>query len=196
MLSGECTYQGNGADWSVYADPNRPTTTSWGYPVNWYANYANAEQVTYTSSDAVTNWGVWNYQYCITVGGTEVGLSPEEALRLQQQAVREARDAHQQNVLAMQKAEELLLLHLTPEQQKSYKSKGYFETAVNDKRYRLYKGRSGNIKLLNKENKEVQSMCVHPCDSIPDHDTVLAQLLALHTNESLLVRTANITRLV
>lgn len=97
---------------------------------------------------------------------------------------------------AITRAEELLFMMLSDTQKKQYKEKGFFETEVNDKKYRLYKGRAGNIKRLNKNGQEEVSMCVHPADYLPDADNVLAQYLALHTDEAALLRTANHTRLL
>ena len=37
--------------------------------------------------------------------------------------------------------------------------------------------------------------CIHPDEMVPDHDTMLAQLLWLKCNEAEFLRVANITRL-
>lgn len=79
------------------------------------------------------------------------------------------------------RAEELLLMFLSSEQKRQY---------------RLYKGRAGNVRKLTTDGREEIKMCVHPEPYLPDHDNVLAQFLALHTDEAALVRTANQTRLI
>jgi hypothetical protein len=166
------------------------------YASNYTEVWAGWNQAYATTT--VCNDVVWvNWQYCVTGGQATLYSQPsyvqptpeEQALRAQQAAKRE-----EEQKLALAKAEELLFLFLTDEQKKSYKEKRYFETEVNDTKYRIYKGRGGNIKKI-VDGKEVVSMCVHVADYIPDDDNVLGQLLALHTDAAQLERTANHTRL-
>ena len=87
------------------------------------------------------------------------------------------------------------MLYLTDEQKASYKEKGYFETATNDRRYRLYRGSHGNIKEIDEKGKEIARLCVN-AEGVPHSDNVLAQLLALMTDENYLRSRANRTRLI
>ena len=97
--------------------------------------------------------------------------------------------------VAESRAEELLFAHISEQQKKQYLELGYFETEVNDKLYRIKKGRSGNVKLVEK-GKEVLSYCIHPVDHTPNADAMLAQLLMLKTDEERFIKTANRTVLL
>ena len=150
-------------------------------------------------------WVQWNQGLGTQTGVYYAVAAPHRAPTAEERAVwarqeeegrLAARKLEQERQEARQRAEELLFLMLSPEQQKQYKEKGYFETEVNDNRYRLYKGRSGNIKKLNKQGREEVSLCVHPVEWTPDEDTLLAQFLALHSDEASLLGTANHTRLI
>lgn len=155
--------------------------------VYWNQQYAtsSSQTIIYTVTDV---WGAWNTNVVMVNG-----MQPTVEL-LAEQTLRAAEDAAARES-ADQRAEELLFLFLTPEQRQEYKSKGYFETSVNDTRYRINKGRAGNIFKLDGKGKATVRMCVHPSDYLPDGDNVLAQFLALHSDAAQLERTANQTRL-
>lgn len=157
-------------------------------------------------------WPAWNQYYTDSTGGTQAVTVSYNGNQLwvnwneayQPAVVRQQIDpdaAYNAHVAAQEKkrleaeerAEELLMLYLTPEQRKSYKAKGYFETDVNDRRYRLYKGSHGNIRQLDKKGKEVARWCVN-AEGVPHSDNVLAQFLALTTDEQYIMQKANITR--
>lgn len=92
---------------------------------------------------------------------------------------------------AEERAERLLDRHLTENQRKTWKKAKviYLETAR--RRYRIHKGRTGNIRVVDKNDKAIQSWCVHPAEAVPDCDTVLAQILHLQNDEEGLERLAN-----
>ena len=96
---------------------------------------------------------------------------------------------------AWMKAESLLFTILKPEQVKQYTDHGYFETEVDDRIYRIKKGRSGNVFLV-KDGKEVARYCAHPAEWTPDPDVMISQLLMLKTNEKRFLQTANRTQLL
>jgi len=93
---------------------------------------------------------------------------------------------------ASKRAEDLLLLHLDDKEKKQYLELGYFETIVNDKTYRINKGRAGNVYLVEK-GKTIYRYCAHPREYSPEQDAMLAQLLMLRTDEERFLRTANRT---
>jgi hypothetical protein len=121
----------------------------------------------------------------------------EIALRIAQQEEENERykKALEQKLKAEARADELLLLFLNEEQKKQYKELGYFETEVNDTRYRLHRGRAGNVYKIDSKGKPVEQLCIHPKEWLPDSDNVLAQFLALTTDPVEFERTANHTRL-
>jgi len=168
----------------------------WGY---WNQGYAASGSQTVTVKYEMGQWVEWNQMYVNSIQGQAVAhpVTPADV-----QAQRARQDAYQQQIreneekkrIAEEKAEALLMLYLTDEQKKSYKEHGHFETQVNDRRYRLRKGSHGNVRELDKTGKEVASLCVN-VQGVPYSDNVLAQFLALHTDEDYLRRTANHTRL-
>jgi hypothetical protein len=145
------------------------------------------------------DWNYWNYQvqyqyqaqyngnnYYGNYDGT-YSLPPETP---EQKLAREEQE--QRRVVAATRAEELLLLHLSEDQQKQYLEKGYFETIVNDKTYRINKGRAGNVYLI-EGGKTKYKYCAHPSAYTPEQDAMLAQLLMLKTDEERFIKTANKT---
>ena len=105
------------------------------------------------------------------------------------------KECEEKRVVAVKRAESLLFTILKPEQVKQYTDHGYFETEVDDRIYRIKKGRSGNVFLV-KDGKEVARYCAHPKDWTPDQDVMISQLLMLKTNEKRFLQTANRTQLL
>lgn len=58
-------------------------------------------------------------------------------------------------------------------------------------RYRIRKGRVGNVDVVSKEGRVTHALCAHPMIAVPDFDTMLAQKLALETDDESFCRTAN-----
>jgi hypothetical protein len=94
--------------------------------------------------------------------------------------------------VAESKAEQLLMLVLSDKEQEQYRELGYIETAIDDKVYRIKKGRSGNVFELDK-GVEKARYCIHPAMQVPDQDTMIAQLLMLRNNREEFLKTANRT---
>lgn len=200
-------YVGNWA--SNVTASSAPTQTVW---INW--NQAQGQAAATGSAQTITfqtvtmdPWTAWNdaYLYFTPQGHYAVGLgqrqaqgqaqlTPEQAEAHRQAALQSAHEAEARRKSAEQKAEELLMLYLTEEQKKSYKEKGYFETATDVRRYRLHRGSHGNIREIDDKGKEVARLCVN-CEGVPYSDNVLAQLLALMTDENYLLSRANRTPL-
>lgn len=93
---------------------------------------------------------------------------------------------------AKKKALTLLRENLSRKQWTSYKSLGYFEViSQNGNVYRIYEGRSRNIKLI-RDGKAVTTICAHPKMQVPNGDTLLAQKLMLECAEQEFLNIANI----
>lgn len=123
-------------------------------------------------------------------------VSPEELAR--QAAIRaeyETRIAVETAArkLAEAKAEILLRQLLTPEQKEDLEKKNCFYLHTAGKRFRIDRGRTGNVKLVDDKNEVVESYCIHPNIACPDADTMLAQKLLLETDLEKFERVANIT---
>lgn len=127
-------------------------------------------------------------------------ITPEQARELGRQA-RATMEAHRvkadgERSLARDKARQILLRHLTDRQQVDLASNGYFELALVRKsgervRYRIHRGRAGNVRRLDEQGREVRRYCIHPVIACPDEDTMLTQKLWLENDEELFLRTAN-----
>jgi len=141
---------------------------------------------TYTDT-CVTTWANWNVKY-VNEYRQEV-VSQEEIARREviQKARAQAREA------AKIRAEELLLITLTPEQREQYAKHGYFETEVNDRRFRI-RGHSysGNVEEL-RAGKIIASYCCHLTGDQPVADHLIAQKLMIESRLEEFLRLANRT---
>lgn len=167
----------------------------------WNANYATANQLgtatqlsmggnlTAGTGEQAMVWQNWNVIYECQVVTTAASV---QVGRVDSNEIAAARDAERK--AAESRAEELLLLMLTDEQKKQYREYGYFETVVDDRRFRIEKGRAGNVYELESGTKR-RKYCCHPADYIPDADTMLAQKLMIEHELDRFQRTANITLL-
>jgi hypothetical protein len=118
----------------------------------------------------------------------------EEERRLAAQAAAQAAEAKRKE--AHDRAEQLLLAHLSPEQERAWKEeRAIFVTGQSGRRYQIKDGRAGNITEFDAAGKAIARLCVHVGPMCPNPDNVLAQKLALEFHEETLRRTANISRL-
>jgi hypothetical protein len=144
---------------------------------NWYTvNCVSSSISSITSINYVTVPVTWSTTGCNH-------YYPVQIIPVQISAEREA---------ARLRAEELLLTMLTAEQIVQYRAHGCFETPINDKIYRIRRGRTNNVELL-EDGKAKYRYCVHPESWTPDPDVMLVQLLMLHTDEAEFLRLANRT---
>ena len=93
---------------------------------------------------------------------------------------------------AEQRARQLLLIALDRDQRRDLARYDYFYTNVGPRRYKIAKGRSGNVHLVDREGNELVRYCAHPSEMVPDYDTMLAQLLTLRHNEAGFLAIANV----
>jgi hypothetical protein len=159
----------------------------------WYQWHQEATGGTMTTANQTCTQQIWA-DWCVSASNVQVQgawIDPDAVAA----AAKRQKEEQKRLADAKKQAEELLFLFLTPEQREQYKKQGYFETEINDSRYRIHAGRAGNIRKLDKNGKPSVQYCVHPNDWLPDADNVLAQFLALHHDEAALLRTANATPL-
>jgi hypothetical protein len=140
---------------------------------------------------------VYNYMYSPNVAVNYINLNctVEETAEQKASRIQLEAEAAIKRKAAESRAEELLIACLTEEQIKQYQQHGYFETDVNDKKYRINKGRSGNVYLI-EAGKPKYKYCAHPHTMTPDQDVMLSQLLMLKTDEARFLATANRTQLM
>lgn len=156
--------------WSVWIDGTSATSTDnavWGMWVN-------------ESGTSVTSC---NELSCATVITELRELTPEELERREQ-------------IEADEKAEGLLRSMLTQEQLDQFDAMAAFEVTTERARYRIERGRSGNVKELDVDGQVVASYCIHPRERVPNADTMLAQKLILESDEAEFLRVANKTQIM
>lgn len=91
------------------------------------------------------------------------------------------------------RAMDLLKSCLNNEQRDSLeKSKFFYVTAPSGRKYRIDEGTHGNLKVVNKEGRVIERLCVQP-NNVPAGDAMLVQKLMIETAEDALRRHANIT---
>lgn len=182
-------------------------TTSGATTVGDYWPIWNQTAATITTS-ATNYWPVWNEVYGnrwwreTLRGGTLKPISAEQraAWREREREIEErAAKERERRKAAEQKAEDLLLANLSPEQVDEYKRMKRFSVHLPDgKVYRIRKGFAGNVELVKPGEggriERLENLCIHPAERIPDQDNMLAQKLLLEANEPEFRRIANITR--
>lgn len=134
------------------------------------------------------------YQYNVggLAGNTVVNnvqttpLTPEQQARL----TREMEERRAKAAAATSRAEELMFMFIGEERKKKYIEAGHFEILVNGRVYRIQKGRSMNVVLLENGQPKMK-YCAHPGDYVPDPDTMLAQYLMLTSDEKRFLSIAN-----
>ena len=161
-----------------------------------WANWVNGSNTITTTGSLA--WANWN-----NTSNSSITLHPEtpEQVTTRNQRYENERkiraEEDQKRIRAEERATQLLVSVLSEEQCKDFAAHGYFFVdAPSGRRYRIDKGRSGNIKVIDRVTGVwTESLCVHQRDSIPIPDTMLMQKLLLETGaEEELRRVANITR--
>lgn len=94
---------------------------------------------------------------------------------------------------AEKRAEELLLTLLNEEQKRQFKSENAFVVhGRSGLRYRIRRGRVGNVDVIERDGRLRHRLCAHPIDNVPNCDTMAAQKLMLECDDLDFARRANI----
>lgn len=186
--------------WRTWVESSASVTALDG---NWcHTNYPEVHMLGTSATNQV--WTVWASQTALS--GTVMVRRPandHRVLTSEQRAAQAAREAEltvkyerekTARILAEQKAEILLRQMLTPEQKESLEQKKCFFLHTPDgKKFRIDRGRTGNVKLVNARDEVIESYCIHPKIACPDADTMLAQKLLIETDLEQFERVANIS---
>lgn len=93
---------------------------------------------------------------------------------------------------ADKKAEVLLRGILTPQQIADYEQHKRFDVvSQSGKVYRLNRGVVRNVVLLDASGKSVRGFCIHPRETVPVADVLVAQKLLIEADEKRFLETAN-----
>lgn len=175
-------------------------TTSGSTTLTFGSTAASTNSLTMDST-AVT-WGNWTTQNMVHIWSaweqTRELTQEERAARAQRLAATEQRD----RALAVEQAAararaEILLKESLSDAQRAELAKSHafhLETVQPDgsrKRYRIRRGRSGNVDQVDAQGKVLRSFCIHPIMPVPDADTMLAQKLLLEADEATFLSVAN-----
>lgn len=189
--------------WLQWVSSNYVTSAT----TNVYTTYTDPN----TANDSVTTWRLWISSGTTTASPqawqptAEYGRTEETA---EARAIREwlwAEDAYVRRWLdaesrwqrqqASERAEMLLLEHLSEQQRAEWRENGYFTVVGGSgRRYRIKRGRQHNIDELDSNGRRIANLCGHVGDAVPDEDNVLIQKLMLETDEEQFRRIANISR--
>lgn len=155
---------------------------------------------TYVTGTAGTS-GIWDWSDYGCRLAPQLRSPEQEALHAQRLERQER--ARVARTVATNRAVELLLSLLSPEQRASYERDRSF-TVIGSAGgiYRIRPGVMGNVDWIDPANsgREIAGvLCAHPQlwtsdGSLPDPDVALAQMLALTTDEADFVATANVHR--
>ena len=156
---------------------------------------------TTTGINSSTVWSSWNRGFVNTPArvygfpAVHRELTDEEkAARAAEEEVRrieyEARQVEQ--TAANANAKKLLLSILNEDQKRDWAAHGHFYLHVEDRKYRIKRGRSGNVELVDPQtNEPLERFCAHPSQAVPDEDTAVAQMMYLLYDERRFIGLAN-----
>lgn len=180
---------------SVCWDCWNSTATATTIPV-WDQWIASTATNTYTTQA----WKSWNtlgsQKPCPNYAAQQQQL---EAIRLEQERQMnryrvEVAAVEAKRAAAEKRAGVLLESVLSPQECKRLADSGYFIVRGRSGcRYRIRRGRSGNIDVVDKEGFITARLCAHPVLHVPDSDTMLAQKLMLEHDEAAFLKVANRT---
>jgi len=114
--------------------------------------------------------------------------------RLVEQRMQQQREDQRRLVAASDRAGELLLNHLTPQQRETYAKNGWFivEGGKTKTKYRIRGGTLvANIDVLDRRDRSTHRLCGHAQSHIPMGDQLLAQKIMLELAEDEFLRLAN-----
>lgn len=186
--------------WSIW-NSSTYTTTSITCPndtFSYWCTNGTATTTTSTSSASTTVWVAWNevYEDYRVLNAQPAYVASAEEIRASQRREEELRErekeARRKQKEAEDRAEKLLLENLDLKQRLDYRERHYFVVkGSSGRRYRIRRGRSGNIDVIDKKGRVEHRLCAHPNEWLPDPDTNLAQKLMLENDEEGFFKVAN-----
>jgi hypothetical protein len=173
-------------------------------------SFFHVDPGTGSSATAIRVWQEWNVPQEARESTRRASAEQREAWRRMEQEQRQQEERQQEEetrarwkreaeerakgkAAADKRAEELLRSCLTLQQQEELDRLNHFHLLVGDRRYRIKRGRTRNIELLDEAGRPIKKLCAHPGEYVPDADTMLAQKLMLETDEEAFLKLANHT---
>lgn len=121
-------------------------------------------------------------------------LAAADRQRLIEQEMQQQREDQRRRAAASDRAGELLLEHLTPQQRETYANNGWFvvEGGRTKTKYRIRGGTLvANIDVLDRRDRSTHRLCGHAQSHIPMGDQLLAQKIMLELAEDDFLLLAN-----
>lgn len=189
-------YKANAKVWNSWVSNTSSATSTSATLQSVWCRWNATGSSTVTSTNTAAVWNRWNSEYQVAAPPARVLETPEQRTRREASLARyEAEEARrrEERLAADRRAEALLRAHITREQQEQLEREDWFLIdSASGKQYRINRGRSANIDVLDETGKVLRSLCVHPRDGVPDADTMLSQALMLRHDEETLLRMANV----
>jgi hypothetical protein len=192
------------AVWDAWSTTTSATTASatdvW---IQWVSGAVNGTTSATSNTITWSNWvdGVEIGSHRSRRPHIEMGMSAEQRRQIaEERAEREARwaaereEERRKRAEADERAMDLLRSVLNDEQNEDLAKNDYFFVKAKSGRlYRIDKGRSGNVKVVDPVTKVWQEkLCVHQQENVPYGDTMLMQKLLIETAEDIFRQYANI----
>lgn len=167
--------------WVDWNDPTSTATTT-----DMFNLWCDTDTTSITPT--TSTWVDWNPQYA------EFRVQEPTREELNQIEIRKI-GAQIRRGKAIDRARELLIESLTPEQREEYdKNKSFIVFGQKTgKRYLIKDGRAGNVHELDKDDRPRHKYCAHPLMMLPNPDTMLAQKLMLECHEQDFLDKANVS---
>ena len=152
-----------------------------------------------TTGDSV--WTAWNRGFVNTPARVLNFPAIHRELTDEEKVARAAEDERRrieyearqvEQTAANENAKKLLQSILNEEQKRDWAAHGHFYLHVEDRKYRIKRGRSGNVELVDPQtNAPLERLCAHPAQAVPDEDTAVAQMMYLLYDERRFIGLAN-----
>lgn len=163
-------------------------------------NECSSTATTATTYMSPATWRYWNNSAFSNSYAMPTPLTEEQ--RAEQRAAAERRRVEQaaatakrveEERFAKERAEKLLLEHLSEEQRKEWVTSRQFHLhSQSGRRYCIKAGRQHNVFEVDANGRRLKELCGHVRDVVPNEDNVLAQKLALELMEADFLKTCNI----
>ena len=123
----------------------------------------------------------------------ELSAEEREQMRLENKQLRQWADRRaEERRQADVRADDLLLSLLTPaERETMEKMAALVVRSQTGRTFQLRRGRIANVDEMDADGNVIARFCIHPRESVPYGDSLLAQKLMLETNEAEFLRIAN-----
>ena len=173
------------------------TSPEW---ITWNGNATTSSSTASWTMDMKWSWNMSTTRTLYTINNVNHRSAEIDAAHALDHAARRARSEARSaaRVVARDRADELLLSILSPEQRATYQDSGEFLVVGSaGGLYVIRRGVSGNISWIDQDGNVGGVLCAHPTMRdgwMPDQDVAVSQLLALTTDEPAFVAVANVHR--